>query len=245
MTVLVKPETPKRRRLYLIRHGDVRYFDNAGKPVDPRSVSLSPEGREQVTALREVFSGIQVDRAVSSDYPRACETLSLVLSQPPRCGKSESVDALREVRSGRLRNIPHDAYEQEVADAYRWALSPDSEFLRGESWEFFGERIIGWFQAFLGESDWHDAVIVSHDAVNRILMSWLLNGDKTLLPSLEQDPACLNIVDLDYRDDGTVGAAYLRLLNFTAYNPVKVGDRVTVMEGIACSMAAMQKKNVD
>lgn len=239
MAVLYMPRNPERRRLYLIRHGDVSYFDHGGRPLDPRTVSLSEEGEVQVGALKEVLSDLLVDRAVSSDYPRAVQTLSQLLSQPPRRGEPELTDALREVRAGRLRDIPDDLYDQEVSNAYRWALSPSTGFLRGESWNAFSDRVLAWFHQFLAESDWQDAVIVSHDAVNRILMSWLLKGDHTLLPCLEQDPACLNIVDIDCRDDGTVLAAYLRLLNFTAYNPSKAGDRDTVMERIARAMRAM------
>ena len=245
MTVLVKPDSPRRRRLYLVRHGDVRYFDNAGQPVDPRAVTLSDDGRTQVQALRDALPELDVDRAISSDYPRAIETLSLLLARSPRRREPEAYAALREVRAGRLRQIPRDVYDQEVVGAYWWALSPDTGFLRGERWTDFAERVTGWFSDFLAEPDWQDAIVVSHDAVNRVLMSWILNGDTALLSFFEQDPACLNIIDLDCRDDGTVEAAYLRLLNFTAYNPVKTGDRDTVMERIALSMEAMQAKDVD
>lgn len=228
-----------RRRLYLIRHGDVRYFDAKGKPLDPRSVTLSVAGEAQVDALRKLLSGVSVDRALSSDYPRARQTLERVLSAPPRSGKLESVAVLREVRAGRLREISPQNYEREVVGAYRRAAEAGAAFLRGEPWDDFSDRVTGWFQGFLAENDWRDALIASHDAVNRILLAWLVSGDRSAIPLLEQDPACLNIVDLDCNEAGAVEAAYLRLLNFTPYNALKTGERTTVMERIAKSMRCM------
>nr|NDG07062.1 histidine phosphatase family protein [Oxalobacteraceae bacterium] len=36
-----------RRRIYLMRHGSVTYFDSHGKPVLPESVPLNDAGRMQ------------------------------------------------------------------------------------------------------------------------------------------------------------------------------------------------------
>ncbi|QCF27491.1 histidine phosphatase family protein [Hydrocarboniclastica marina] len=229
----------RRRRLYLVRHGHVSYFGAQGQPLDPRTVRLSADGETQVAALRQVLADVVVDRAVSSDYPRAQQTLEMVLSQPPRAGAPEHLAALREVKAGRLREIPIAAYGAEVNGAYGDARLPDTRFLRGEPWDDFSDRVLGWFRAFLAEPNWQDAIVASHDAVNRILIGWLLSGDRTVIASLEQDAACLNIVDVDCRADGTVDAAFVRLLNFTPYNITKKGDRLTVMDRIAQSMLAM------
>ena len=43
---------PVRRRIYLMRHADVAYFDERGRPVDPRTVPLSAAGVEQAAAPR-------------------------------------------------------------------------------------------------------------------------------------------------------------------------------------------------
>ena len=46
-----------RRRIFLMRHGSVTYFDSAGKPFLPESVPLNAQGREQATACHSAASG--------------------------------------------------------------------------------------------------------------------------------------------------------------------------------------------
>lgn len=228
-----------RRRLYLIRHGQVNYFDESGHPLDPRSVRLSADGEVQVIALSNMLRGVKFDRAVSSDYPRAIQTLEMVLSNRPDSCATESTSVLREIRAGRLSQIPPEAYKKEVAGAYQWSLQPGTGFLRGEQWGDFSARVLEWFRTLLADPEWQTAVIASHDAVNRVLISWLVNSDLSSLPFLEQDPACVNIIDIDSSGEGGPVSAYLRLLNYTPYNPTKSGERSTVMERIAQSMLLM------
>ncbi|PCM43228.1 histidine phosphatase family protein [Marinobacter sp. ANT_B65] len=239
------PSTPNRyqgsgrRRLYLVRHGHVNYFDAAGHPLDPRSVPLSADGEAQVQALNSILQGVTFDRAISSDYPRAIQTLEMVLSGRSDSCATESTAALREIRAGRLSQMPPESYDAEVAEAYHWSQKPGAGFLRGERWDDFGARVLEWFGTLLEDPNWQSAVIASHDAVNRVLISWLMSGDLSSLPFLEQDHACLNIVDVDRPNADGSAKAYLRLLNHTPYNPVKSGERSTVMERIAQSMLSM------
>lgn len=228
------------RRLYLVRHGHVDYFDSDGLPLDPQWVGLSESGEAQILALRTVLADVQVDRAISSDYPRTIQSLEGVLTLPPRSGALEQEDVLREIRAGRLREIPLECIPEEVQGAYHHARNPGSGFLRGESWETFQDRVIGKLRSLLAEPDWQDAIIVSHDAVNRVMLSWLMECHLSLLPALEQDPASLSIVDLE-QEHGHLSGVYLRLLNFTPYDPVKNGDRKTVMQRIAESMLGMRQ----
>jgi len=228
-----------RRRLYLIRHGHVDYFDDSGRPLDPRNVPLSANGETQALALSDFLKDIDFDRAISSDYPRAVQTLEIALSGSPAHVSTETTPELREVRAGRLSQIPRDVYNAEVAGAYHLSLQPGAGFLRGERWNDFGERVLAWFRLILADSQWQNLVITSHDAVNRVLISWLMNGNLSALPLLEQDHACINIVDIDRSGDGSSITAYLRLLNFTPYNPLKTGERSTVMERLAQSMSRM------
>ncbi|WP_372966520.1 histidine phosphatase family protein [Marinobacter sp.] len=234
-----KPDGAGRRRLYLVRHGQVNYFDDTGRPLDPRSVRLSEDGEAQVRALGKLLQTETFDRAISSDYPRAVQTLEMILSGGASAGSIEATPALREVRAGRLSLMPLEAYESEVSGAYHWSQNKGSGFLRGERWDDFSARVLDWFQTFLADSDWQSAVIASHDAVNRVLISWLVNGDLSALPFLEQDPACINIVDIDCSEECRPVTAYLRLLNYTPYNPTKSGERLTVMERITQSMLQM------
>ncbi len=54
-----------RRRVYLLRHAEVSYFDPAGKAHPPRTVPLTPEGREQAAAAARALAPVPLDRAAA------------------------------------------------------------------------------------------------------------------------------------------------------------------------------------
>lgn len=219
----------RRRRCYLVRHGHVSYFDAAGRPLDPRGVPLSAEGVRQARALGQVFADIPVDRAVCSDYPRARQTLDQLLAG--RSVPVEELAGLREIRAGRLRDIPGDALHTEVTQAYLLAGRDGAAFLRGEAWRPFQGRVLEAFHSLLAEPDWETALVVSHDAVNRILLSWASGAGLQGLAAFEQDTACLNVLDIDM-DGPQVVRAIIRVQNFTPYDPAKSGIRQTVLENL-------------
>ncbi|TDF84034.1 histidine phosphatase family protein [Pseudomonas sp. H9] len=217
----------RRRRCYLVRHGHVSYFDADGRPLDPRNVPLSSKGLAQAQALGRALSEVAIDRAVCSDYPRARQTLDQLL-----VGRTQPVAMLsgwREIRAGRLRDIPEHALQQEVTQAYALAAQDGATFLRGEGWESFQARILAQLNALLADPDWSSALIVSHDAVNRILLAWATGAGLQGLAAFEQDHACLNVLDIDM-DGPRVVRALIRTQNFTPYDPVKTGIGPTVME---------------
>ena len=44
------PGTAARRRLYLLRHGHVAYYDAEGKPLNPKLAALTDRGRAEAQA---------------------------------------------------------------------------------------------------------------------------------------------------------------------------------------------------
>src|SRR5262245_26391817 len=89
---------PDRRRIYLVRHGDVTYFDETGRPFRPDSVPLNDAGREQAKSLANVLIDAAIDRVVSSDLPRCTETAASLTES--RKLAVETRAALREVQPG-------------------------------------------------------------------------------------------------------------------------------------------------
>ena len=78
--------TIARRRIFLMRHGSVTYFDEAGKPHLPESVPLNADGRAQADAAGHAFAsaGVRGSRSVQmTGFPAArrarvtpCATIS-------------------------------------------------------------------------------------------------------------------------------------------------------------------------
>ena len=219
----------RRRRCYLVRHGHVDYFHADGRPLDPRLVPLSRTGEQQVQALGQVLQPLSFDRILCSDYPRAQQTLELILSD--RQAAFEATPQLREIRAGRLRELPAETLFEAVTGAYRFAALPDATFLGGERWDAFERRVLRVFFDLLADPEWTSALIVSHDAVNRVLLAWASGSGLAEIAAFEQDTACLNVLDIDMRGS-QVTDAIIRTLNYTPYDPHKSAIHNTVLENL-------------
>src|SRR5579864_4527107 len=95
---------PKRRRIFLMRHGDVTYFDDSGRAIDPETVPLNTNGREQASAAGRVFAEQQIrfDRVIVSGLPRTVETAQHVLAETGQLIEIEIESAWQEIRGGKL-----------------------------------------------------------------------------------------------------------------------------------------------
>ena len=98
-----------------MRHGAVSYFDEDGRPVPEDSVPLTAEGRAQALATRELYEGVELDRVVASPLPRTQETAALVAPGH----EAEIWPALRELKGGKLSEIPLDEREEAFVHAFR------------------------------------------------------------------------------------------------------------------------------
>ena len=98
----------KRRRIYLMRHGSVTYFDGDGKPFLPEMVPLNPLGQAQAKAAGATFAAEKIlfDRVIVSGLPRTVETATLVLEQTGQKIDLEHWPDLEELRGGKLSPSP-------------------------------------------------------------------------------------------------------------------------------------------
>ena len=215
-----------RRRIYLMRHGEVDYFDPQGRAFRPEGVSLNAEGRRQAEAAARALADVPLDRAVSSGLPRSTETAALVLAS--RSLPIESRPDLREIETGRLREWAA-ATEQEVERLFRSALTANvaetTRFLAGETFGSLRDRVVPCLQTLLAERGWRHLLIVAHGVVNRVLLSWVLHGGLAGLGALEQEAGCINLLDVD-----ETGRCLVRTVNYTPANPLKAGVHLTTME---------------
>ena len=99
-----------------MRHGEVRYFDDHGRPFRPNEVPLDPEGHAQAEAAARMLADVPFDRAVSSDLRRSVETAAVVLAG--RCLRLETRPELRELQPGRLADLPAEELESAFLGAF-------------------------------------------------------------------------------------------------------------------------------
>jgi probable phosphoglycerate mutase len=205
-----------RRRIYLMRHGAVSYFEN-GRPVPPHTVSLTEEGRAQAQAATDVLAGVTFDRVITSGLTRAIETARIVAPNV----EPESWPDLREIESGRLADLPDP--EAAFQAAFHGVVPEDMVFLGGETIGALLDRVLPAVSELLADESWDTLLAVLHGAVNRAILSHALTGERMFLGNFEQAPGCINVLDVG--DDWIV-----RAVNVTPYDLIHMHGRTTTME---------------
>ena len=207
-----------RRRIYLMRHAQVRYFEG----VHPHEVLLTEVGRHQAAAARDALQEVQFDRVVTSGLPRTLETARIVAPAV----EPEQNDALREIESGELRGVDPAEVQAMMTAAFRGVVPLDSQFLGGETVGELLDRVLPELDLLLEDPAWDVALLVLHGAVNRAILGRALTGDRVFLGGFEQAPGCINVLDVDEH-----GTFVVRAVNHTPYDPAHVAaPRETTME---------------
>jgi probable phosphoglycerate mutase len=222
-------QLPARRRIYLMRHGDVTYFDASGDVIDPDNVPLNERGREQADAAGRTFAGqnILFDRVVVSGLRRTVETAERVLEQTGQVVEIEVQPALRELRGGGPGTIPPDQMENAFLRVFEGIVPESTPFLGGETIGELLDRVLPQVDALRADPSWDTVLLVLHGGVNRAILSHAITtGGRTFFGHLAQATGCINALD--------VGAAphdwVVRAINHSPPSPLHRDVRNTTME---------------
>ena len=217
----------KRRRIYLARHGEVSYYQPDGKIVaDTDALPLTKKGRVQAERLGLALRGIVFDKVIHTGLMRTLETARIALDDP--CISLEERSALREINPGNVGHLEEQNVLEELVYAFEHAHLPEARFARGELFDTFYERISDAIESLVAQP-WYTLLLVAHSGTNRAILSWAVHGGLRTLGGFEQDPGCLNIIDLDVTEQGLRGR-YLRLVNHTPFAAIKNHTRRTSLE---------------
>lgn len=157
-------------RLLLVRHG--QSVANVEKRLQGQSHGeLTPLGRQQVTALAEYSSRLQVDHLISSDLRRAYETAQAIARV-----KGLDLHVTSEVREwniGVLDGEPHEAWQAAIdaSDAPEHLISPDG----GESLNDVRDRAQAFLEETLKQTRGQSTMVVCHGDFIRACLRVLLN----------------------------------------------------------------------
>ena len=187
--------TNGRHRIYLMRHGEVSYFDADGKAVNPLAVTLTDKGQAQARAAGAALAEVPIDRVVCSGLPRTRETAELATEG--RAFTIDEVPGLVEIKGGRFSDIPRDRMEAEIVYGFDGADQRGARFAGGELIADFEQRTVASLLDLLDQPDWTTLLVVAHDGVNRMLLGWACGAGLKAAPSFEQDMGCLDIIDVD------------------------------------------------
>ncbi|CAN7428005.1 histidine phosphatase family protein [Massilia sp. LjRoot122] len=224
-----EPRTPaQRRRIYLMRHGSVTYFDDTGRPHLPETVALNPAGQLQADAAGHAFreAGVRFDRVIVSGLPRTVETARRVLAASGQPIEAETWPDLHEIRGGRLSAIPTDELKRAFTGAFEGLVDEDQRFLGGESVGEMMDRVHPAIARLRADRDWDTLLLVLHGGVNCAILSLALTGQRLFLGGLAQAAGCINALDVgDDPADWVV-----RFVNYVPPGPLQPDARATTME---------------
>lgn len=216
----------ERRRLLLMRHGSVDYFDADGLPYPPDDVPLTAQGVAQARAMGEALREIPIDRVVTSGLRRTRETAQHVLEAARIAPPIEHWADLQEIRGGRLSAIRDDELRDAFLAAFEGAVPRQTRFLGGETIGELLDRALPALQRLLEDESWDTALVVAHGGVNRAVLSWFLAEAHVFLGGLAQDAGCLNVIDVG----STPANSVVRVVNFCAIDTLRTGTRLSTME---------------
>lgn len=220
--------TTCRRRIFLMRHGSVTYFDSAGKPFLPETVPLNEDGRAQADAAGRAFAdaGVRFDRVIVSGLPRTVETAARVLAVTGQAIGAEVWPELEEIRGGRLSAIPGAELKRAFTGAFEGLAPPEQRFLGGESVGELMDRVHPAMARLRADASWDTVLLVLHGGVNCAILSFALTGQRLFLGGLAQAPGCINALDVGEDERDWV----VRGVNHNPLDALQPGARNTTME---------------
>jgi probable phosphoglycerate mutase len=217
-----------RRRVYLMRHGSVTYFDDSGKPFLPETVALNAAGQAQADAAGQAFraAGVRFDRVITSNLPRTVETARRVLAASGQDIAPESWPELHEIRGGRLSAIPGAELRRAFTGAFEGMVDEDQRFLGGESVGEMMDRVHPAVLRLRAQGDWDTVLLVLHGGVNCAILSLALTAQRLFLGGLSQAAGCINALDVGAEPHDWV----VRFVNYVPPGPLQPDARTTTME---------------
>lgn len=183
--------TSERLRLVMVRHGETEA--NVGRVLQGHLDNpLSERGYEQVTHLGKRLLQEKVEIIYSSDLRRAQATANAFaeLAQLP-----VSIDPrLRERSYGEFEGQPVTNYETALlaAKVSREAYAPRG----GESLLDVEKRVSSFLEYLIAQHLGKTVLTVAHAGTNRMLLKLLLKKDFSAWLTLQQDNACVNILEI-------------------------------------------------
>jgi len=209
------------RRLYLIRHGETLYGGDGAAPL--AGGDLTDRGYRQIETLAELFTAVPLDAIYASPLGRAQATAQTIAR---RTGTPvTTLEALHEIQPGDFGGTEIPAI---FAAVRAFFASPDTDwdtpYLGGETYRQLRERVWPLIEEHGRRRDWKRVAVVAHGGVNNAVIGRVLGAEGPGLANVDQDFGCVNMID--YAGDRPV----LRLLNFTAYDPLKTGLEVSSLD---------------
>jgi alpha-ribazole phosphatase/probable phosphoglycerate mutase len=188
-------------RLYLARHGETTTSAEF-RYIGHKDVDITENGVAQMYRLEERLKDEEIDHIYSSDLLRTRKGAQIIAGshkiEPIACPE------FREINLGIWEGLTRDEIVERYPDQYQVRLDnlAHSSIEGGESFLDLQRRVMEKLTHILKVHCGKNILLVAHGGVNRVILFDVLNLDLQLIPRIDQEYGCLNIID--YYESGPV-----------------------------------------
>lgn len=207
-------------RIFLVRHG-ATVLTAEDRFAGETDVLLSDAGRQQLHLLAARLKDEPIEAVYASPMKRTVESAEILCA--PHRKPVTTRNELREISHGRWEQLTRAEVEKQFPDEYmQWEADPFSFAPQGgETGIAVTARALPVILEIVASHPSGTVLVVSHKATIRLLLSSLLGFDpRSYRDRLEQNPACLNILDFK-------GATRARLVLFNDISHYAVTSSAT------------------
>jgi broad specificity phosphatase PhoE len=194
----------------LVRHGQTE-SNVTGYFMGWSDEDINKLGYAQVTSLASRLQDRPIASAYTSPLRRAYNTAS-ILAQPHGL-KLEVMDELIEIKLGDWQGLHMDEISRRWPELWKQSRTDPSEVTmpNGESFRQVAERAVRAFERIVAANQGRQALIVSHEAVLKMIIIHALGASTSIYRRFELSNASLSIIEVKE------GKARLITLNDTSH----------------------------
>jgi len=183
---------PERTRIYLARHGEVV---NHGVYNGQTDVDITLTGLKQMERLRDLLKDKNLSAVYCSDLRRTQKGAEIIAQ--PHGLVPQGFPHFREMHFGRWQGLNYQGVmEKYPTDIPQWINNVETfRIPAGESVGDVRERAIPKLQELVEFHREQEFALVSHGALNRVILAEALHLSFAHLLRIEQDYGCLNIIE--------------------------------------------------
>ncbi|KXS21088.1 phosphoglycerate mutase [Gonapodya prolifera JEL478] len=209
---------PSRTRILLVRHGATE-LSAEDRFAGSTNVALSETGIAQAKALGKRLATVPIAAVYASPMHRCITTAKTILAERSDIDPLgvETMEGLKEIDHGKWAGKTRDEVQSQFAEEYKeWDSDPFTYAPPGgETGLSVLNRSLPCIRKIAKRHPGETVLVVSHKATIRLLIGSFLGFDlRRYRDHLDQQPCCLNIVDMKIAD-GLV--ARLQVLNDTSH----------------------------
>ena len=187
--------------IILIRHGQTE--DNVERIFSTKDTKLTEKGKEQIKKTKTFVDTLSFDRVYVSPLRRAMETMEILGLE------GEKEERIKEVDFGLFEgNTYEEIKEKFPEETKQW----DEDYInyvtpKGESIKLAYDRVTSFLEEISKKDE--DVVLVCHDGVTRIALSWVFDNLDYFFKFKIQNGS-VNIISID-----EYGFKYIEKTNYT------------------------------